>query len=253
MSLITNEIHILDGFKKTILVFGADRRISKPDGSFDSIKPKLFRIPYLRGGVSYFGLAEVFPKGKRRYLADWLPAFITSHAGTKTLKEFSFKLRDELSGVVPPTTLKDNPSGFHIAGYNVAGIPEFWFVRNIGGMDKHRYIDLQPKYGDPTADFLERDARSLGWDGADPMSVENKVQCYRNGDIRAHVCSWERLDKMFAEMNGFPDMRKLRTSDDLAKWVKFKFKFVAEFYKQFAHRQIISTPIDVFCTSNGLD
>ena len=54
MTLITNEIHMLDGFKKTILVFAADRRISKLDGSFDSNRKKLFEIPYLNAGISYF-------------------------------------------------------------------------------------------------------------------------------------------------------------------------------------------------------
>ena len=63
MTLITNEIHVLDGFKKTILVFVADQRITMPDGTYRKGR-KLFKIPYLEGGVSYFGLAEVFPSGR---------------------------------------------------------------------------------------------------------------------------------------------------------------------------------------------
>lgn len=70
MTPITNEMHALDGFRKTILVFAADRRVSRPGGSFDSLRRKLFEVPYFDGGVSYFGLAEVFPKGRRQYLSE---------------------------------------------------------------------------------------------------------------------------------------------------------------------------------------
>lgn len=63
MTLITNEIHMLDGFKRTVLVFAADRRLTNLDGSYGSTQQKLFQIPYLEGGISYFGLATVFPGG----------------------------------------------------------------------------------------------------------------------------------------------------------------------------------------------
>jgi hypothetical protein len=45
MTLITNEIHMLDGFKRTVLVYAADRRITKPDGAYLSTQRKLFEIP----------------------------------------------------------------------------------------------------------------------------------------------------------------------------------------------------------------
>ncbi len=51
MTLITNEIHMLDGFKKTLLIFAADRRLTNPDGSYAGSKRKLFPIPYLEAGI----------------------------------------------------------------------------------------------------------------------------------------------------------------------------------------------------------
>jgi hypothetical protein len=251
MSLITNEIHILDGFRKTILVFGADRMITtRPGGKFHSLRKKLFRIPYLNAGISYFGLAAVYPNGREQYLSDWLPSFINRHANTMKLREFAESLQQELNAAIPARVLKANPSGFHICGYRRDGVPEFWFVRNIGSMDTHRYFDLLPQYQAPTSDFLERDAISLGWDGTDPSSVRNVVQIYRNGDIRAHVSSWEKLDSVLAEMSQFQDMRKLKTPEDLSRWVKFKFRFIAAFYKEFAKHQIIGGPIDVFALTS---
>jgi hypothetical protein len=142
MTLITNEIHVLDGFKKTILVFAADQRITMPDGTYRKGQ-KLFAIPYLEGGVSYFGLAEVVPSGRRQFLSQWLPAFITKNADAPSLRDFAFRLRDELNTIVPQQILRQNASGFHICGYNGDGFPEFLFLRNIGAMDGYAYKGFQ--------------------------------------------------------------------------------------------------------------
>jgi hypothetical protein len=127
---------MLDGFKRTLLIFAADRRLTYPDGSYAGTKQKLFPIPYLNGGVSYFGLAEVYPKGKKQYLSDWLREFVTRHSATASLKDFAFQLCDELHTVIPANILGKNASGFHICGYDSNGLPEFWFLRNKGGMDQ---------------------------------------------------------------------------------------------------------------------
>jgi hypothetical protein len=249
MTLITNEIHMLDGFKKTVLIFAADRRLTYPDGSYGSTRPKLFPIPYLEGGVSYFGLALVFPKGKRRYLSDWLQEFINRHSTTKTLGDFGCELREELHTVIPADILERNASGFHICGYNSDGLPEFWYLSNIGGRDGVRYTNLQPRYGDPSPDFLGRDARSLGWDGTNPLSIGNKSYAYRNGDIRSHTVAFERLDQVLGDMLSFPDFKRPERPED---WVRFKFQFVADFYSKFAKQKIIGTPIDAFSLQKAL-
>lgn len=102
MTLITNEIHMYDGFDKTRMVFAADRRLSNLDGSFGTVdKPKLLSIPYLNGAVSYFGLATVFPKNRSQYLADWLAAFIQINARLTSLGDFATSLRDGLHRVIP--------------------------------------------------------------------------------------------------------------------------------------------------------
>jgi hypothetical protein len=192
------------------------RGLSCPTGLTEREK-KLFRIPYLEAGVSYFGLAEVVPSGRRQFLSQWLPAFITKNSDAPSLRDFAFRLRDELNKIVPPQILRHNPSGFHICGYNGAGFPEFWFLRNIGGMDGFAYKDFEPRYGEPTSDFLDRDAKTLGWDGIHPESVQNKVQIYRNGDVRAHVSGWERLDQMLVEMLQYPDFKLPMSADGWAK------------------------------------
>lgn len=72
MTLILNEIHVQNGLNETLLVAAADRRVSNPDGSYNSLQRKLFTVPYRNATISYFGIAEVFPSGKREYLSEWL-------------------------------------------------------------------------------------------------------------------------------------------------------------------------------------
>ena len=251
MTLITNEIHMLNSFNQTVLVFAADRRITKPDGSYETRK-KLFEIPYLHGGISYFGLASLLRSGKEQYMSDWLRMFIMHHSGLHSLRYFAFELQDYLHKVIPSDVLGRNPSGFHICGYNSQGFPEFWYLSNIGGMLDFAYTSIQPRYDDPREEFLNRDAKVLGWDGSNPGSVENKGWVYRNGDIRGHAVAFKFLDEVLLNMLSFPDFKKPRKAEDLANWVRFKLKFVAQFYKEYGKKQIIGTPIDAFSLTNKM-
>src|SRR5437667_5731701 len=116
-------------------------------------------------------------------------------------------------------------------------------------MDKFRYKNMQQRYMEPTADFLDRDAKSSGWDGTNPSSIKSMSWIYRNGDFRSHAIAFERLDQMLIDMSSFPDFKKPERLED---WMRFKFEFVAYFYKKFVKRQIIGKPIDVFCLTKTL-
>jgi len=84
MTLIFNEIHIVDGLDNTFMIAAADRRITYLDGRHENWK-KLFKIHYLQGAISYFGLAEFHIKGKTGVinLSSWLPLFIKENAGIR--------------------------------------------------------------------------------------------------------------------------------------------------------------------------
>ncbi len=256
MSLIVNEIHILDGFKKTFIVFAADRRISNPDRSRLAEKPKLFRIPYLEAGVSFFGLAKVFPYGSGGAdvdISDWLPSFTNKQNDVSELQDFAFRLKNELNRIVPSNILAANPSGFHICGYESHGYPEFWYLTNIGGMEGFKHINLSSRYADPTSDFLGRDARKeMHWDGVDPFSIDNGRMVYRNGDFRSHAFVWDELDGFFNKMLAFRDFKPLSPVQQYRRWVEFKFKVVRSFYAKFAQHATIGGPIDIFSLSKKL-
>ena len=252
MTLILNEIHLLDSLNKTVLVAAADRRISRPDGSHDSTRKKLFHIPYLNGTISYFGLAA-FPrkrKTKPQYLSNWLPNFINKQSDVPDLQTFAQNLRDELHEVIPQAILQTEASGFHICGYNSQGLPDFWYFSNIGRMEDFEYLDLRPRYDPPSSHFLERDARKeFGWDGSNPSSARNGAWLYRNGDIRAHVTAWKTLDYAFSELFTFPNFKQPSNLDEYRKYVKFKFEVIAFFYNKWAKKEIIARPIDVLICS----
>jgi hypothetical protein len=255
MTLILNEIHLLNGLNESILVAASDRRLTTPDGSYNDTRPKQFHIPYLRGAVSYFGLAAIEHGGKTVYFADWLPNFIARHAQTQSLQDFAESLREELHRRIPPSVLKDCFSGFHICGYDNRELPDFWYLSNIGGMTEFRYINPKPRYAAPESHFLDRDAKSdkWGWDGIDPSSANSGLQIYRNGDIRAHVVAWKLLDKVFKRLLVFPDFKPLRTPEDYGKYVRFKFEVIAYFYKCWADKEIIARPIDVLVQPSWTD
>ena len=185
-------------------------------------------------------------------MSDWLRAFITKSSAIRSLRDFTFELRNELQRVIPKHVLGKHPSGFHICGYNSQGFPEFWYLSNIGGISDFEYTNINQSYSDPTEDFLNRDAKKLGWNGKDPQSVDNKGWVYRNGDIRAHVVSFGLLDQVLFGMLSFPDFRKLEKPEDLASWVRFKLKFVAQFYREYGKNQRIGAPIDAFSLTNKM-
>lgn len=246
MTLILNEIHILNGLQDSFIVAGADRRITNPDGSYHSSEKKLFNIPYLNGTISFFGLAEVFPGGKRTSLSTWLPNFINRQSSAKDLLTFCKELWEELNGIVPGSLLDCKVSGFHISGYTREGYPDFWFISNIGRLEQFYYADLKSRYNFPESHFLGRDAKKeLGWDGKNPLSAKNSVYFYRNGDFRAHALAFGVIDEIYKRFSQFPDFKPIITIEQYSEYIKFKFDVVSFLYKKWAKKVIIGRPIDV--------
>jgi len=244
MTLVLNEIHALDGFKDTLMIAAADRRISNLDGTYNSTRKKLFEIEYLNGAVSYFGVACT---STRVPLSEWLPDFIRRTADATDLLTFSARLRNELSRIMPKYILRRHPSGFHICGYQKNELPDFWFLSNIGPMKGFNYT-CQDHYAEPLSQFLERDAKAnFGWDGSNLGSAKsNIVQIYRNGDFRAHAIAWGHLNSIFNALRNFPDFYQPRNPKEYGESVKSKFEIITYIYKKWAKMKIIARPIDVF-------
>jgi len=240
MTLLVTEIYCLDGLDKTFIVFAADRRISR-DNKYAGTYKKLLEIPFLNAAIGYYGLAEVsLGRGSPIPMKDWLSTFIRTNSNVTTLQAFATKLATALNTAVPDRQRNRYISGFHIAGYNSAKLPEFWFVRNV---DDDRVTFLS-EY-EAREDFLARDALDLGYDGSNPRSVKSgTVRIYRNGDIRAHVLAWGKIDDAFGELLREREFRSLTTSTDYADWARFKMELIAYFYKKYCRISLIARPID---------
>lgn len=231
MTLLTTEIHNHNDPERALIVFAADRRISRSDREYDE-REKILRVLELNAGIGYFGLAEVPQRGRRTPMAEWLRSFLAGASDCENLKELAAKLADSLNLAVPASLRRRVVSGFHIAGFDSQGRVEFWYVRNVD--DDRRTILGQ--FG-AREDFQRRDA---------PRLSSGRVQIYRNGDLRAHVMAWEELDKSLGSLLNLPDFKQLAAPEDYVAWVKFKMELIAQFYEQFCTRSIIGRPVDAF-------
>lgn len=229
MTLVLNEIHLIEGLKRTFLIAAADRRLTKPDGSRYDAYPKLFEIPYLNGAVSYFGLAEFEQPGKSVRMWEFLPAFVRAHSDLADLGAFSVALRNKLESAIPKSLLKEQTLGFHICGYGRTGLPDFWWLTNIRDFDDTgRVTERKATFKEPGSHFLGRDAPAhFGWNGSDLMSAQSgRFALYRNGDIRIHVQVAERVDQMFEQIWDLPDFQRPVTPAEFKQYALYKFRFI---------------------------
>ena len=248
MTIVLNEIHIIDGLENTFMIAAADRRITWPNGKKQTWK-KMFKIPYLYGAISFYGRADFFPQGKKDSISfsTWLPNFINRNSNTGTLENFSNCLRDELNRIIPSNQIGAMVSGFHICGYNAQGYPDFWSLSNYETMTDFEYVGIKNQYKTPANDFLSGDAKSFGWDGIDPFSINSgQVMIYRNGDVRAHAKVFDNLNDIYKYLSSFPDFKTISDFADYRDFIKFKLEIIAYIYKKLAKKPIIGTPIDIW-------
>ena len=69
----------------------------------------MFRIPYLKAGVGYFGLAQLT---NQEFFSSWLPNFINNNSDVTSLGKFAESLRDALNRVVNRALLSRNVQVF---------------------------------------------------------------------------------------------------------------------------------------------
>ena len=229
MTILLTEIYPLEA--KPFIIFGADGRISLKGRAIGKAK-KLLVIRNLRAGLGYFGLAEVDKKPMYQWLHEWC-----NKSRVHSLEKFAIDLANELNRAVPVNIRSRYISGIHIAGFGDEGEAEFWFVRNVNDDRKTIMSTYEAR----------EDFRSSHYKHLKP----GQGQIYRNGDIRAHVVAWERLDEALTPLLHFPNFNVMRTPENYCQWMKFKLQVVALFYKRFCRSSIIGTPVDVLLIKQG--
>ena len=132
---------------------------------------KLQAIPYLKAGISVWGLGGIPTQNGNLSTDIWINDFIARHAHVVTLAEFAEFLVQELQASLGNNQV---PVGFHLAGFvEVEGrnLPTFYHVRNVDGTfvhyDYHEFVVEQ--------DFPPREL------------AENESYITRNGDYGAYA------------------------------------------------------------------
>lgn len=260
MTLISNEIYLLDNLKNSFIVSSADRRltyrkVANPKEKYISRK-KLFKIDYLNSTVSFWGATMLKnEKGDNELLSDWLPKFIRNRHYHTALLDFAFDLKTELNRRMLKPDLKKEPSGFHFSGLRNDFVPEFIHFSNCGFDEKTgNYGNILSEYRDPSQDFLERDAFEFGWDGINPSSFRpsSNIRLYRNGDIKAHSAAWNKMDEVFNLIFSYKDFNRpnLKLDTDILKLTRQKLTFISSIYNSWAKTKIVGAPWDIVILRN---
>lgn len=237
MTILANEIRIRSSINDVTLIQVADRRLSVK-GKFHSNQRKVFEIPFLKASVGYFGLAQPTLK---EYFSSWLPNLIRNGHSIKTVKYFSEYLMYELNKKVSKGLLKSSPSGFHLCGLADDGIPEFYFIRNIEGMDGPFYKGFLDSYF-CSEDFRSRDAiRNNDGTPRELAELHDSIFWYVNGDLRSFWDFWLPATHFIDSFSQNRDFPALKEDLERAKW---KLKVIAQLYDKYAKNKNVGGPID---------
>jgi len=161
------------------IIHAADSSLTAYNGSPAGEAQKVFPIPFLNAGLSVAGAYGVGGKP----MGLWMKTFIEGQERDKcdTLEAFATALKVALQKEMTETE-KLCGSIIHLAGYvqdKSGSHPEFWFVRNVYGMDKvtGEYVDVRDTF-QISEDFWNRD-----WDKnkLEELFQRGGFQLYING------------------------------------------------------------------------
>lgn len=219
--------------------------IRKPNGTLgDKVyygAQKLFAVPKIRAGVSYWGWGDIphagagwLDKQKLDRTEMWLPYFLERNKERyDSIQDLAQLLEDELRKRIPEIDSDEYPEGdggIHLAGYDVlqqAQVPVFWHIHN------GKSAALPRKKLDPSIVNANNDiSPELGR----LITEKGGLATIRNGDIKPYVVLWELLFKpksAFSEIirqEGFifPHAETLEERADL---LRFQIQTVAGLYR----------------------
>lgn len=262
MTILVNELHVGTDFYDTTLIQVADRRITDTNGKILECRRKIFEIPHLKASVGYFGLAQAT---NRLFFSEMVPQIIQAGEQLRTIKDFAYHFESELNKRVNKELLKEHFSGFHLCGFALDGIPEFYYIRNIKQMNgiyydgklDHYYLteDFRRRHVRPSPmseikrykDSLTTPAASAQPPG--PTGI-NKAYCYANGDLTAFWNYWGATENFFDKAASIKGFVRPITISEQAKW---KLEQLSSFYNSFANKKIVGDSIDVIEIRNFKD
>ena len=149
---------ILTHISRHGIVHASDSNLTSADDQNAGEAKKTFEIPFLNAGLTVAGSYGV----GNDPMNVWMPNFIQEQSQIigLDLKTFSHNLKDTLQTTMTDEQ-KNGGSIIHIAGYveeNNISHPEFWFVRNVHGINPKtgEYEDIKNEFA-ISEDFWTRD------------------------------------------------------------------------------------------------
>lgn len=240
MTLIVNEIMYFPGNPgRSLIVAAADSQITE-NGAPRAPQRKIFQIESLNATVSYFGMVDV---NMKESFEDLLARFVISH-GTNDIRTFAHALRSEIDMRVDKSRLATRASGLHVCGFNGKGVPEFWFIRNIRGMEGVSYRGFERTYtiSEELAEVHQKD----NYD-AEQHDFRNAFGfSFRNGDLRPLVAAWDLFDEFTKRMVTEGLVDGTTTREGFKNRVEWKMHAIASFYETVAMEHLIGEPITTY-------
>ncbi len=148
---------ILTHISKQGIVHVSDSNLTASGDTPAGESQKTFKVEHLNAGLTVAGSYSVGGVRMNHWMNDFIQQQVTAGA---SLSKFAHNLKSELETQMSPSE-KENGSMIHIAGYVEAkrkSHPEFWFVRNVTGIDSHtgEYTGTSSRF-QVTEDFWTRD------------------------------------------------------------------------------------------------
>ena len=167
------------------IIHATDGNLTASNGSAAGQAPKVFPITFLNACLTVAGSYGLGAQS----MDLWMRTFIQRQEQNKcgTLEAFAAALAAALQNEMTATQ-RGAGSMIHIAGYvqgKERSHPEFWFVRNIYGMDQAtgEYIDFRDTF-QVSEDFWNRDWAK---NHLDQLFQEDGYQLYINGFTSGRV------------------------------------------------------------------
>lgn len=186
---------------------------------------KLQEIPYLKAGISCWGLGTISGTSTDQ----WLSNFINTNTRRRTLRGFANELAKQLNAQIPPNNPGNSRLGFHLAAfedYNGAPTPSFYHIHDSQSTTlQQRGITVNPNQFNANHDIspqvFQQQIASIG--GA---------WITRNGDYQMYASIFQLLENLFQGLKplgiSIPNSQNLT---DRAEYLVFQIRTMSEIYR----------------------
>lgn len=190
-----------------------------------SAAEKLQAIPYLKAGISCWGLGTIGRISTDR----WLSNFISANTRRRTLRGFANELASQLNAQVSPNTSGNSRLGFHLAAfedYNGTPTPSFYHIHDGQSTTlQQRGITINPNQFNANHDvppqiFLQQ------------IASTGRTYITRNGDYQMYARIFQLLENFFQSLRplgvSVPNSQNLT---DRAEYLVFQIRTMSEIYR----------------------